>query len=297
MRLLTILLALTFCCATPAKASLLIYDGFDYTAGQPLNGQTNIAYSKTWAHAGTATAAPTIASGGFTTPGLKLPAPGSNSAAYDFTKSGTGRLDIPGGVINSGTVFWSGILKVTNVTGITSTSVLPGGGLLLGGFNNSTGGQAGVPTVFQGLFAITKNVANTSEYFIGTGVNGGSRVWATGAPQDASDTPFVVVSYTFNGGSTTDDVVRLWVNPNPADFGAVTAPTHTVQGGTTGADATQIASFIVRNVSGVGSPVVRFDELRIGTDWASVTIPEPGSLGLLLVGCGLTSWRRRVARI
>ena len=35
---------------------------------------------------------------------------------------------------------------------------------------------------------------------------------------------FVVGSYTFLTGSTTDDIASMWLNPNPADYGAATAP-------------------------------------------------------------------------
>ena len=292
------LMILLFCCwASPAGAALLIYDGFDYAGGPPLNGQTNLQYGETWAYAGAGQNAPTVGHVGFSVPGLKPPAPLSKSVTYDFTKNGTARLDIPGGAINSGTVYWSGILHVTNVSAIISASTTGGGGIMLGGFNNSTGAQATVPTTFAGIFAITRNSADSNQYFIGAAVNNGSRVWATGAPQNSGDTAFVVVSYTFNTGSTTDDEMKLWVNPDPDDFGAAVAPAHTIQGGTTaGADYGQMASFVLRNVPSVGGPMVWFDELRIGDDWASVTVPEPSTCGLLLIGGVLMVSRRRFVR-
>ena len=36
---------------------------------------------------------------------------------------------------------------------------------------------------------------------------------------------FVVGGYTFNPASTNDDVVSLWINPNPSSFGSGNPPT------------------------------------------------------------------------
>ena len=45
-------------------------------------------------------------------------------------------------------------------------------------------------------------------------------VWA---PDDfvEGETLFIVARYTFNPTTTTDDQVDLWINPDPASFGAV----------------------------------------------------------------------------
>jgi hypothetical protein len=100
---------------------------------------------------------------------------------------------------------------------------------------------------------------------------------------DPATAIFVVASYEFrnNWGDTpnlTDDVSRLWVNPNPATFGdSSQEPAPTVE--STGGDIPelQIQSFFLREGQSAGTagtlPVARaaFDELRIGTSWADVT--------------------------
>jgi hypothetical protein len=112
-----------------------------------------------------------------------------------------------------------------------------------------------------------------------------------------------VGSYTFEPGADDDDA-RLWINPAPGTFGAASPPLETVLadaesiGGSENLAAGGIQSFHVRNVdaatSGIGwDPVFQMDELRIGTTWASVTIPEPASLGLLMIGCVLLVIRRQ----
>jgi hypothetical protein len=73
----------------------------------------------------------------------------------------------------------------------------------------------------------------------------------------------------------------MWVNPSSATFGAASPPSETLLA-TTAASATElsaIASFALRDVNTVGNPSVLFDELRLGTDWASVTpvVPEASS--------------------
>ena len=55
--------------------------------------------------------------------------------------------------------------------------------------------------------------------------------------------------------------------------------------------AVRRASYFLRNVSAEAQSI-QFDELRIGSDWASVT-PEPSSLLLLASGTALLSARRR----
>jgi hypothetical protein len=83
---------------------------------------------------------------------------------------------------------------------------------------------------------------------------------------------FFVGSYTFGAATTNDDVSRMWINPNPTNFSAVTEPTTTLVTAS-GADISsyQIASFILVQRD-TREPAVMFaDELRIGRTWADVT--------------------------
>jgi hypothetical protein len=55
---------------------------------------------------------------------------------------------------------------------------------------------------------------------------------------------------------------------------------------TTAGTAINVASIILRQSP---APFVTVDEIRVGTDWASVTAPEPGTLTLVALACALSA--------
>jgi len=302
-------MALITLIAASAGADLLFYDGFDYTAGQllaPLNdtvatpnpGQLNVASGYNWRYngaGGAANQAPGIASGGLTYPG-PLPSSG-NSVLFDPTQLGASRVQVTPTAINSGTVYWSGLLQVGTVANLNAVN-----GMFLGGFANSTGPSAAPPTAGGGLLRIRQDSSDTTTYNIGTAMNTGTQAgniqWTpTGMGFSAGQTVFIVASYDYVEG-TANDVARMWVNPSLSDFGAATAPAATLTSNPQlGTEFGSVLSFQLRNVNTVGAPTgVLFDELRIGTSWADVTpvvIPEPAAAGLLGLGAlVLLGWRR-----
>ena len=100
---------------------------------------------------------------------------------------------------------------------------------------------------------------------------------------------FVVARYLTTGGA---DQMDLWLNPAGSSFGnnaLIPAATFTSTLGTdTAVDWATFALTPPAQTTGF------FDELRIGTDWASVTpVPEP-SIGLLgTAALGALAVRRR----
>ncbi len=288
-----------------SQAGLLLYDGFQYTADQKLaewgdatgspTDQHNVQYDQYWRYAGlhgrygdpATVDAPHVAGGSLSVPGM--PASTGNSVGFNTYQVATARIGIPGGAITGGTVYWSGMLRVNALNDLTTAA----GGLMVGAFNNSTGPQETAPTSLGGLLKIRKDTVDPSAYFIGTAVNTNNTNLVWSPAQAAGDTAFVVVSYTINSGAA-NDVVKLWVNPNPLDFGAASEPAPTATGTVlAGSEAfAQIASYNLRNVNTVGHPDFQFDELRIGDTWAGVT-PEPASLVLLALG--VLALRRRRA--
>jgi hypothetical protein len=144
-------------------------------------------------------------------------------------------------------------------------------------------------------------------FYVGTGMNSGTGTGANGTNVQFDNanahlegqTVFVVGSYEIVPGAT-NDIARMWINPDVSTFGAALPPAPSLisSPGTAIADSSaQLVSFNLRNVNTVGNPNVQFDELRVGDDWASVTpIPEPASLSLLLLACLAMHCRGRLGR-
>jgi hypothetical protein len=285
----------------PAWASLIFYDGFDYTAGDaasgpylapnndtsgtPNPGQHNVAYNVDWRYAGPTTGArnaPFISSGSLTVAGM--PASVGNSVGLDQTQLGSSRIQVTPAAINTGTVYWSGYLKVDAL----ATTNIPG--MLVGGFNNIAGPGA-LPGSVGACLRVKTDPADSGKFLIGTAMNSGTgagNVQLETAGHAFGETVFVVAAYTFVAGSN-NDMAQMWINPTPG--GAQPAPTL-VSNPSLADGVTSVVTFNLRNVNTVGTGTIYFDELRIGDDWASVT-PEPASALLLAVSGGLVLGSRR----
>ena len=270
---------------------------YDYQPGEPLaaspdpngtqeNGQYNEDSphaSKYWRYIGSGaanTAAPKIdsTSGSLSYPGL-LPSTG-NKLAFDMTQIASSRIQVAN-AISSDTVYWSGLFQVSAI-GATLNMV---NGALLGGFNNTVGPGATANAV-GAVLRIRKDPTDGTKYNIGTAMNSGTAAgniqWSAGFTP-STDTIFLVGAYEFVSGAT-NDIAYMWINPSISTFGAGTAPSPTLTS-TPGAGVADsfpsISTFNLRNVNTVGTASALFDELRVGTDWASVTVPEPGAFVLL----------------
>jgi hypothetical protein len=97
----------------------------------------------------------------------------------------------------------------------------------------------------------------------------------------------IVGSYTFNSGNTSDDMVSLWLDPSPLDFGGRNPPAASLTTAS-GPDisSAKIASFVFFQRSATEPASMLADELRIGSTWASVTPPPSAVLSRL---AGLTN--------
>ena len=301
-----LILSVMVALAAPSQASPLFYDGFNYTAGEllaPVNdttgspnpGQLNVDYGVNWRYAGAGAAVnapPGMASGGLSYPDL-APSTG-NSVLFDMTKLGSARIQVTPAAISSDTVYWSGLLQVNSIGTLTTGA----NGMLLGGFNN-TAGAGTLPTTVNAVLRIRQDTSDPTAYHIGTAMNSGTAAgniqFDNVTPYAAGQTVFVVGSYEFVAG-TFNDVARMWINPNSADFGAASPPSATLTSvpGGSAAELTSVLTFNLRNVNSVGLPTLQFDELRVGTTWADVTpVPEPAATGLLGLGMlAVVGWYR-----
>src|SRR5438874_4118099 len=260
------------CAARPARAGQLVYEPFDYPPGDILDGKV-APNGQTWSAAGDLTKTPIIVTNAF---GLSVPglAP---ARGVSVTYGGAGaseRLGVAPIPISSGTLYYSLALQVT--------SLGPHTPIFIAGFNTLTGPQNGQPTV-AGTRLYVQTDVNTG---VRLGVAKNSSVVADigfeSATHPLGETIFVVGSYeivdpTLTG---TDDISRLWVNPDPATFDASSAPAPTVTAPITGKDlgigrTPTLASFLLRQ--GIATmPDLVVDELRVGTTWADVTPTKAG---------------------
>ena len=246
----------------------LVYEPFapaatTYAPGDNLIGQTN-ATGGWWTQAGPSSAnQPTIASGSLSVDGLA--AAGGNSV--QFGGNGTSaRLNL-GTNISDGTVFVSFALKLTDISGLSSS------GVFWAGFNNGSGTKTSTPTI-----AGTRVVAKSAPggYYLGLDKSSGlagNFVFATNVFA-LNQTLFVVGSYQFIPAATNDDVAQLWFNPPPASFGLATPPPATLTNAA-GSDLSGILSYILFDRNAAEPAGMVADELRVGTSWASVTPPAP----------------------
>lgn len=195
------------------------------------------------------------------------------NAGNELTVSNTAALTAPSGLTNafgkgirwtpSGTarrslIQFSGVISGTLYASFLINVVTPpsSGSRLVAYFDSSTS-QPSSPQL---------------GFFVSNGSLGlGKKASTPGATASiGSGTHFVVLRYTFTG--TTTDTVDFWVNPGSATFGAGAPPVAT--GSTSGGNnVASITYFGLYAASGSG-PTIYLDEVRLGTDWASVTPPS-----------------------
>jgi hypothetical protein len=267
----------------PAQAALLAYEGFDYAAGNVNGANGGTGWNGAW------TASP--------------------SPVYESVVTGT-PLSYSGGSLSL-----SGSGTALSITGGTD-------GILNRGF---VGTGSGTEIYFAFLF---QSVSGSGNEFIHFYLSDDSDRFNSGGIGDffttASDAHFGVrtndgstdstaassLSYTpgttyllvgrlstdGSAGATADiiDQVDLWVNPTSLTPGLASVTVNA----STGLSIGQFDTFSSRMVNFSDPDQILIDELRIGTDFASVvTVPEP-STGLLLAlgGLGLLALRRRASR-
>ncbi|MBA3481094.1 MAG: PEP-CTERM sorting domain-containing protein [Pirellulales bacterium] len=307
----TLVMLLLGCCALPAQATLLRYEPFNYGAavGMTVEGQMN-PDGETWVGAYGNAVAPSLIKVGndnLTVPSPLLPSAG-NSAELDGGPSTVAtnsqqagkalRLPLGGGVAldAGGTIYYSLALRVDELTGSTNVN----GGFFLA-LNNGAAASTTNPTAGAARLQGRIDPTDPAKYNLGVfrNVNATAAAPSWSGPLTVGETLFLVGSYESVAGAQ-NDVARLWINPNPSTFAdptfsPLTTPPTLIDNSTlTGTDMGVFSILLRQSLA----PHLTLDELRVGTDWASVTpvVPEPSSLALLLFGCALTSRRGSFSR-
>jgi len=230
---------LTLLLATHFASAQLLTEDFNYAAGQLLtaNGWT--------AHSGAGTNAIAV-----TAPGLTYTGHPGSGVGNAVTMTTSGEDDNKAFTSTSaGDVYFS---FLTNISAATAA-----GDYFIGLLQSAT--------LFP--YRIYVKTDGATGFFFGVSKANGAIVYET-TSRTFGTTYFIVGKYTYNTGTTTDDVLNLWVNP--ALGGSETAATIPNVTGTS-TDATSISAFYLRQGSAASASVQQVDAILVGTTWAQVT--------------------------
>ncbi len=249
-----IYLLITFFAISLSGWSQLLTEDFNYTAGQLItaNGWS--------AHSGAGTNAIAV-----TAPGLTYSGHPGSGVGNAVTMTTSGEDDNkPFTAITTGSAYMSFLVNVS----VAQSA----GDYFIGLFQSAT--------VFPLRIYIKSDGAGG--FFFGVGKSGTPVYESTS--RTFGTTYFIVGNYIFNSGTTTDDVVNLWVNP--ALGGTETAATIPNVTGTA-ADGTSNAAVYLRQGTAASSPAQQVDAILAGTTWAQVT---PAAASSALSASALTAF-------
>lgn len=141
-------------------------------------------------------------------------------------------------------------------------------------FGNASGTFAGCINIFpdqsdpSNKFFIGVCKKNKNGY-LGTTSTINSEITWSSESYPINTTMMIVLGYDLG---TPGEIVKLWINPSSSSFGISSAPSPTLYDATTVStlsSGVNLKQFIFR--SGVNTPPMLMDELKIGTSWADVT--------------------------
>jgi hypothetical protein len=274
-------------CTDGALANLFLYDSFDYG---PSGTSLGTAGSANWVKNGTSPDPTVQSGGGLTYPGLQvstdnvsLQYDGSGVNAGSGAPAGTDGHTLSATGINTGSLYYSMLMKVTAVqvgtgNGFGTGANLSGGSFMAGLQNVAATGAPATNTSAATLLIRSGDQVNqfATTYQLGTSITTttADRTWYTGqsfTTGASAETVFVVVKYTID--PVNGDTASLFINPTPG--GAEPAAQVTAPFDANFVLGTGFKSFFVRNNS-VEPDGMLIDELRIGDTWQDVT-PAAGA--------------------
>lgn len=234
-----------------AQASLPLYEPFDYPTGNLLG---NVLDGTAWTRTGLHTVAPIqVTNASLSYAGLPASVGGKAVLANGNNYEDLG-LDVAGQ--SSGCVFASFILNIVYPgTGANGDAI----------FHFSSAGTGA--TDYRSLLYV-KYGSTMSKFRLGLQATTSNTPVFTSSEYDVGTPVFVAVDYEFVPGSGNDKS-SVWVNPALKQS---SPPTPTLQ--QTGTqDLTTLGRVCLRQGQSSSSLNVQFDELRVSSSWADVTLP------------------------
>lgn len=229
---------LVFCAFVFTTKAQLLTENFSYTVGQAItaNGWT--------AHSAAGTNAITVTAPGLTYTGH--PGSGVGNAVTMTTSGEDDNRTFTS--TNSGSVYFSFLVNL---------SAVQGGDYFIGVLQNTS--------IFPvRVYAKTDGAGG---FYFGASKGNSTAAYETNV-RSLNTTYLVVAKYTYNTGTTTDDVVDLWVNPALGGT-ETTATIPNITG--TSLDATSISAIYLRQGSAASAATPQVDAILVGTTWADVT--------------------------
>lgn len=252
----------------PFADATSVSGGTSYSIGSPLANQTN-ALLQGWGSLGGNFPGPqpVIDAANLSYPGL--PTSQGNSVSFVAATNMGARLDLQTNG-NSGTFYYSYLLKITDVSTVPTTNA----NNAFAGFSDTAGAQP-QQLARLGTRVVTKRLNNG--FVIGLARNNvvADYVYDT-VERNVNDVLFLVGSYELVGGVTN---VNLWINPDTNTFGSLTPPAPTLSAsnysGTGGAlNVNGVRSFAILCQNAI-APSGIIDELRVEKTWANATGGQP----------------------
>jgi hypothetical protein len=234
----------------------LLYEPFNYSNfGGPVSSNT----PSNWGYGGSGSNDLSVVVGNLYWPGLS-PSLG-NSATNGGAGLGVRRLI--GSSFSSSAVFFSALFRINDL-----------GFGAWNGLSSQVGALTAPDSATFRLQVMAKS-NSPSSYVIGVRKSGtGVTDTFDTTEYHAGETLFLVGKFDF---TTSSNTASLWINPTNTTFGAATAPTNGFISATNGTDGAAIDRFNFRQnlASGANSlpASMQWDELRVGTNWATVTPP------------------------
>lgn len=262
-----------------ALGSLIASDSFEsYTSGTQLSGQNG----GTGFDAGYAVTAALVSNVTVTSPGLSysggfITVNGGNRAARVTGAADSNNLVTRSFAAQSGNPIYFSFLYSTSSA---STEAFLQFGL--------ESGNAAEPNASVGVQGMNGNSANADAFFVRV-PNGGNSAFSQTA-LNSNQTYFAVGRISRGTGSSTYNVVDLFLNPTNVDE---SSPTLTASS-TAGSGVASFDNFVLRTARTDAGVTYTFDQLTIGTTYLDV-VPEPSMLSV--AGLAILGLRRRRRRV
>ncbi len=255
--------------AAQAIQTLPFYDSFDYSPGG-LASASSTVWETCYATANIAVTTNSLTLAGFV-PSAGNSVYGASSGTRFAGTQFTSQTNTDGN-----TVYVSFLYQVT-----AYPTTIPGVIAFLDSTNIGTSSGAVLPA-HAGLALLMDHTGHI-------GINAGSTT-NTGAQFESaatvlSNTVLIVARYTFHPAGK--DVVNLWANPASANYGAAAAPTPDATV-TNSYNLGYLANFTISYRNGDATFGEKWDEVRIGTNWAQV-VPSSNLPGLASAAHSLMS--------